>query len=82
MTPVGTNESAAKKVPIAMMLLVVGLMLVVVGVLWPRIPVLAALNSPISNDFLRGFLFGFGIVLEMAGLVIITRAAVGKRKEQ
>ena len=75
----GMNESAANKVPVAMMLLVVGLMMVVVGVAWARVPFLAGLNLPVSNDFLHGFLFGFGIVLETAGVVIVAKAAASRR---
>jgi hypothetical protein len=53
--------------------------LIVLGVLWPKLPFLANL-WPTWNDFLHGFVFGFAITLEIAGLVINTTAAANKRK--
>ena len=73
------KESPEKMVSFGMMLVVVGLMLIVLGVLWPRIPFLANL-WPAWNDFQRGFVFGFAISLEIAGVVINTTAAANKRK--
>ncbi len=73
------QESPEKAVALGMSLVVIGLMLIVLGVLWSRIPFLAQL-WPAQNDFLRGFVFGFAIVLEIAGLVINTTASANKRK--
>ena len=71
-------ESPAKAVPIAMMFTTVGLMLIALGEVWPKIAFLAALAWPVSNDFLRGFVLGFAIVLEIAGVAL---AAAARRKQ-
>ena len=73
------HESPEKAVAFGMSLVVAGLMLIILGVLWPRIPYLAQL-WPTRNDFLHGFIFGFAISLEIAGLVINSTAASNKRK--
>jgi hypothetical protein len=73
------HESPQKAVATGMMFVVVGLMLIVLGVLWPRFPFLAQL-WPAWNDFLRGFVFGVAIVFEIAGVVINATAAANKRK--
>jgi hypothetical protein len=54
-------------------------MMIVLGVLWPRIPFLEQL-WPAWNDFLHGFVFGVAIVFEIAGVVINTTTAANKRK--
>jgi hypothetical protein len=74
------KESPEKLVPLGMLLVTVGLMLIVLGVLWPKLPFLANL-WPTWNDFLRGFIFGFAITLEIAGLVINVTAASNKQKK-
>ena len=73
------KESPEKTVAFGMLLISVGLMLIVLGVLWPKLPFLANL-WPTWNDFMRGFVFGFAITLEIAGLVINATAAANKRK--
>ena len=73
------KESPEKMVSFGMMLVTIGLMLIVLGVLWPKLPFLANL-WPTWNDFLRGFVFGFAISLEIAGVVINATAAQNKRK--
>ncbi len=73
------QKSPEKMVPVGMMLITAGLMLIVFGVLWPRIPFLAHL-WPDGNDFLRGFVFGIAIALEITGVVINATAAANKRK--
>jgi hypothetical protein len=73
------HESPQKAVAFGMSLVVIGLMLIVLGVLWPRISFLAQL-WPAWNDFLHGFVFGVAIVFEIAGVVINTTAAANKRK--
>jgi len=60
-------------------MITVGLMLIVVGISWQRIPFLFNL-WPSHNDFLRGFIFGFAIVIEIAGLILNVQAAADKRK--
>jgi uncharacterized protein involved in cysteine biosynthesis len=73
------KESPEKMVPFGMTLVTVGLMMIVFGVCWPRIPFLAHL-WPDWNDFLRSFVFGIAIALEITGVVINATAAVNKRK--
>ncbi|MGD0522343.1 MAG: hypothetical protein ABSA48_13885 [Terracidiphilus sp.] len=73
------QKSPEKAVAVGMMFVVVGLMMIILGVCWPRIPFLAHL-WPDGNDFLRGFVFGFALVLEIAGVVINATAAANKRK--
>jgi uncharacterized membrane protein len=73
------KESSEKMVAFGMSLVVFGLMLIVLGVLWPKLPFLANL-WPTWNDFMRGFVFGFAITLEIAGVVINATAAANKRK--
>ena len=75
------NDSPARMVPLAMMFTTLGLMLIVIGVVWSRIPLVAGLSWPISNDFLHGFLFGFALVLELAGVAMAVQAAALKRKK-
>ncbi len=74
-----TKRISRKNGACGMLLVTVGLVLIVLGVLWPKLPFLANL-WPTWNDFLHGFVFGFAITLEIAGLVINTTAAANKRK--
>jgi hypothetical protein len=55
-------------------------MLIVVGVAWPGASSPAAHTGPLSHDFLRGFLIGIAIVLEIVGVVIAASAARVTRK--
>jgi hypothetical protein len=72
-------ESPEKAVAAGMMFVAVGLVLIVLGVLWPKLAFLANL-WPAWNDFLRGFVFGVAIVFEVAGVAINATAATNKRK--
>jgi len=73
------QKSPEKMVPIGIMLLTTGLMLLVIGILWPQSPFLSHL-APDWNDFLRGFLFGIAIVFETFSVVVLVSAAANKRK--
>jgi MFS superfamily sulfate permease-like transporter len=73
------HDSPEKALRVGLMLVVFGLMMIVLGVLWPRIPFLEQL-WPAWNDFLHGFVFGVAIVFEIAGVVINTTTAANKRK--
>jgi hypothetical protein len=66
-------------VSVGMAFVVVGLMILLIGINWPRLPFLVHL-WPDKNDFLRGFAYGIAIVLEITGVVINTTAAASKRK--
>lgn len=72
------GKTPEKIVPLGMALLVVGLAIGMIGSNWPRIPV----HLPGEwNDFARGFLFGLGIALEVAAVVVLTKAARRKRRQ-
>jgi len=73
------QKSAQKAVAVGMMFVTVGMMMIVFGILWPHFPGLANL-WPSHNDFLRGFVFGFAISMEIAGVAINARAAVATSK--
>jgi hypothetical protein len=73
------KESPEKMVSFGLSLICIGLLLIVLGVLWPKLPFLANL-WPAWNDFMRGFVFGFAITLEIAGVAINATAAANKRK--
>jgi MFS superfamily sulfate permease-like transporter len=72
--------SPEKMIPIAMALIVVGLSMTVIGTGWSRISPSAPHADTDWNDFIRGFIFGIAIVLEIAGVAIATRAAAAKRR--
>lgn len=69
------QKSPAVGVPVAMMLIVTGLMLTMIGVFWPRLSFPAAHLGQEWNDFPRGVMFGIAIVLEISGVVIAATAA-------
>ncbi len=73
------KESPQKMLRFGTMMISVGLMSIALGCLWPRLPFFAHL-WPNWNDFLRGFVYGFGITLEIAGLVINATAAANRCK--
>lgn len=73
------RESPDKVVAFGLTLVVIGLMMVVIGANWQRIPYLAHL-WPAWNDFLHGFIIGIAITLEIAGVVINAIAAANRRK--
>jgi hypothetical protein len=73
------KKDPAKMVSVGMAFVVVGLMILVIAINWPRLPFLAYL-WPDKNDFLRGFAYGIAIVLEISGVAINASAAANKRK--
>jgi hypothetical protein len=75
------NEQCARaKVPVAMMFVTIGLMLMVVGVVWSGASSPSVHTALLSHDFLRGFLIGVAIVLEIVGVVIAASATRETRK--
>jgi hypothetical protein len=73
--------SPEKMIPVAMALVVTGLMLVVVSTVWYRLPLPVAHMGTDWNDFFRGLLIGIAIALEIGGVVIASAAAAAKRKQ-
>jgi hypothetical protein len=75
------ENSPEKTIPTAMALIVVGLSLITIGVTWLRVsPSIPHLGTD-WNDFFRGVIFGIAIVLEIAGVVLATKAAAAKNRK-
>lgn len=60
------------------MCIVCGLMLLQVSISLGRSQTLLVHGSVDTRDFLRGFLIGFAIVIEMLGIVILARRKGGR----
>src|ERR1039458_3763792 len=74
------ENSPEKTIPVAMALIVVGLSLLTIGITWLRVsPSIPHLGTD-WNDFFRGMIFGIAIVLEIAGVVLATKAAAAKKR--
>jgi hypothetical protein len=69
-----------KAVPVAMALVVTGLSLLTIGIAWPRLSPSLPHAGIDWNDFFRGAVFGFALVLEICGVVLATRAANAKKR--
>ncbi len=67
-------------IPAAMALIVAGLSIVMIGVNWPRLSPSIPHPGTDWNDFFRGAMFGFGLVLEIAGVAIAAKAAALKKR--
>ena len=74
------QESPEKMVPVAMALVVVGLSFLTIGITLPRISTPLPHAGTNWNDFFRGAIFGIAIVLEIAGVVLATKAAALKKR--
>lgn len=74
------ENSPEKMIPAAMTLIVVGLLLITIGVTWSRISPPLPHSGADWNDFFRGVIFGLAIVLEVAGVVLATKAAAAKNR--
>ncbi len=75
------ENSPEKKIPFAMALIVVGLSMTVIGVNWARFAHSAPHLGTDWNDFFRGAILGFAIVLEIAGVAIAASAAAAKKRQ-
>jgi hypothetical protein len=76
----GQNSPLAT-LPVAMMLVTTGLMILSIGVVWPRLsPAVANIGTDWS-DFFRGMAFGIAIALEIAGVILAVSAAANKRNK-
>jgi hypothetical protein len=74
------ENSPEKIIPVAMAFIVVGLSLLTIGITWLRVsPSIPHLGTD-WNDFFRGMIFGIAIVLEIAGVVLATKAAAAKKR--
>jgi hypothetical protein len=72
--------SPEKMIPVAMALIAVGLSLLTIGIAWPRFSLSLTHAGTDWNDFIRGFIFGIAIVLEIAGVAIAAKAAAAKKR--
>lgn len=70
------NASPVKRIPAAMAMLCLGLLLVILNTLWSRIGWLSGTGW---SDFARGLVIGIGIALETGG-VLLAASAVKQRK--
>jgi hypothetical protein len=68
-----------KIVPLAMMLVIVGLAMPAVGGVWLRLASPAPHFGVASTDFLRGFFIGIGIALEVFGVVLLAAATRARK---
>lgn len=68
------NNSPEKRIPTAMALVTLGLLLVVLNIVWSRIGWLNAHPGPRWKDFARGVAAGAGMVLEIYGVVLAATA--------
>jgi hypothetical protein len=72
------QNSPEKMIPVAMALVTAGLMIIVVGLVWPIHTLPVAHGATNWSDFSRGFTFGFGIVVELTGVVIASATVRAK----
>ena len=75
------ENSPEKKIPVAMALILVGLSMTAIAVSWSRIAPSVPHVGTDWNDFFRGAIFGFAIVLEIAGVAIAASAAAAKKRQ-
>lgn len=69
-----------RMIPAAMALVVAGLSIVMIGVNWPRLSPSLPHPGTDWSDFFRGAIFGFGLVLEIAGVALAAKAAATKKR--
>ena len=72
------QNSPEKMIPVAMALVTAGLMMIVVGIVWPIHSLPVAHGGTNWGDFFRGATFGFGMVVELTGVVIASTAVRAK----
>lgn len=66
-----------KRIPVALALVCIGLMLsVVLNSVWSRVAWLNTVGGAQWNDFAHGFAIGVGIVIEVCGVVLL----VGRKR--
>jgi hypothetical protein len=64
-----------------MAFIAIGLSLLTIGIAWPKTSPLLVHAGTDWNDFVRGAIMGFAIVLEIAGVTIATKAAAAKKRQ-
>jgi hypothetical protein len=74
------KNTPERLIPAAMALVVAGLSIVMIGINWPRLSPSLPHPGTDWNDFFRGAIFGFGLVLEIAGVALAARAAAAKKR--
>ena len=75
------ENAPEKKIPVAMALIVVGLSMSAIGINWSRFAPSVPHVGTDWSDFFRGAIFGFAIVLEIAGVAIAASAAAAKKRQ-
>jgi hypothetical protein len=65
----------------AMAFIAIGLSLITIGITWPKSSPLLAHAGTDWNDFVRGAILGFAIVLEIVGVAIASSAAAAKKRQ-
>jgi type II secretory pathway component PulF len=77
------KSTAATRIPIAMMLISIGMMFIVFGIVWPRLVSPVAHTGTDWHDFLRGLCYGLGISFDIGGLIVaITAVAAVAESEK
>ena len=69
-----------KMITFAMILIVVGLSILMIGIAWPRLSPPVPHMGTDWNDFAHGFLIGLAIAMETGGVVIAASAAAIKKR--
>jgi hypothetical protein len=75
------QNDPARVTSVAMALVVVGLSLSAIGGTWPRFAPAVPHVGTDWSEFFRGAIFGFAIVLEIAGVAIAASAAAAKKRQ-
>ena len=75
------ENAPEKKIPVAMALIAVGLSMTAIGITGRDLAPSAPHLGTDWNDFFRGAILGFAIVLEIAGVAIAASAAAAKKRQ-
>ena len=75
------QNDPAKMTSMAMAFIAIGLSLITIGITWPKVSPLLVRAGTDWNDFVHGAIFGFAIVLEIAGVAIAASAAAAKKRQ-
>ena len=76
-------KSPVARIPLAMMLISLGMMFLVIGIAWPHF-----VSSPVAHTgtdwhaFLRGVCYGLGISFDIGGLVIAVTAVAAQNPKK
>ena len=75
------QNDPAKMTSMAMAFIAIGLSLITIGITLPKVSPLLVHAGTDWNDFFRGAILGFAIVLEIAGVAIASSAAAAKKRQ-